>query len=298
MEKLKFVSKAFFLFEKREQEIILKNMQKEGFVVSGFEKSPWMAPKTRIISSFTGRRKGKKGTCYEFLLHCIRGLVDKNGTLHPISEYARTWKESDNDDDVDTKLSEIKEKINAAKVIKNDLREETIQEIKRIKRENDKLRSLICTKDKIIKELEKKVSKMEENLLKENTQHRKETEHNKSIINELNINSDVLKEENTHLCNEIIRLKQLRRKVACLGTTARESDDKKLSNKYEITYYEKWDKKSSEQLKKRKFDEVWAVYGRINYNDFVEIKDCFKDIQVLDFIDYETMIEGANVNDR
>lgn len=306
MNKLEFVNKIFFAFPQKEQKIIMQKAQKEGFIVEGFEKSPWLAPKSRLKNFFALENKKKHIYHHAFIFGVIKSLKTSDGVSKKLVEYSKKWKTSDDAARVEKEIANIiknEEKIspsNQQNVVAHD--EEVLRLTKKIKKTQEKMDTELAAKDKKIEQLKErnKNSESQRQKLKDDygIEAQKLKENYDLKISKLNENLKELKNENIMLNEEkdellkrIHELELLRPRVLCFGKERAKETMVRLLEKYKIRFCPVWDKEVLKSIRQEDYDIIWFIYCDLAYSSFVEIKEEFRNKKIEEFLSWDNVME-------
>lgn len=325
MTDLEFTTKLMVLLSEEKRQRLLTMASLQGLVIPGFSNKPQKAPKNYILRCLSMRDKNGK-FYYQTFLGMMAVLAKFDGgkeSSERIYHMAREWMDdTESHDRLELELFQMEGKgQDGAEPEKEDAESEK-------KTTEEKLQERIAELEAQVEELEETNSNMRkknkkfqsdllgskivnENLQRDVKLEQKQNKKQNTKIEELGQEIEEYTKQNTELKQEIKNyekdkeellqqietLKKYERmmpKIACFAKWDSNID----VYGHEVAVFTEWTDAVKEEIVKKQYCQIWCVYKGFSYGDMMEIKQCFSNIPIKEYVSMYQVIKELNEEDK
>ena len=325
MTDLEFTTKLMVLLSEEKRQKLLTVASLQGLVIPGFSNKPQKAPKNYILRCLAKRDKTGK-FYHQIFLGMMAVLAKFDGgkeSSEPIYHMAREWlDDAESHSRLEQELSQMEgngqadaapEKKEDAESIKKTPEEQLQERIAQLEAQVEELEETNSNMRKKNKKFQSDLlgSKIvNENLQRDVKLEKKQNKKQNTKIEELGQKVEEFTKQNSELKQEIKNyvkdkeellqqietLKKYERmmpKIACFAKW----DNSIEVYGHEVDVFTEWTEAVKEEIVKKQYCQIWCVYKGFSYGDMMEIKHCFSNIPIREYISMYQVIKELNEGD-
>jgi len=319
MTDYEFAKKIIQQLDDEDRIIVMKRAVQHGFIVKGFSRKPHAAPKSFIMKCMG--LKSWEGYQYEIVLETIKQMAEDDGD-NVFYNMVKLWMEDESShEEIAEKLSfylesaasadrEVEQEADRQEVLADD-RDSRIEQLERelaqarergrqqkaAIKENKitvgKLRENVGKLEKTIRQMQKKIDTMEE-------ERGKLAEERDALAGKKKLLESELKDaqrQTEELLERIEVLQQYKDRAPKVLCIKQKKGDIEIVG-YDIVTIHKWDKNVEEELKNRRFTQIWLVNKGFTYACVDRIKNFYSSEDIKEYLNEDRLMASMRLEDN